>query len=198
MPDFLNTNSRDSDQNSRCGGKTKRGQPCKNSPVKGKKYCSTHLKQRRIKVTAIFSISILLLGILADWIEVSSYFGIDYIKKTSSSHFVTETKDFQQEVFLDNAPQLIKQIYRIKSTIELFKFLNTLVRKGDIAVGEYSDFEDDGKDILYVIIVDDEIVLDFFRYRNFVFYDVDSNYNCRELRTKYKNKRKIWLLHFSD
>lgn len=198
MNKFLQIDSSDSGQPLRCLGTTQRGQACKNAPVKGKRFCPTHLKRRRIKLTAIISIAIVVLGVLADWIEVSSYFGIDIIKKSSSTPLSNDAPNYQQGVLLDSAPLVIKQISRIKSTIELLKFLNTFVRKGDIAVGDYSDFEDDGTSALYVLIVDDTSVLGVFRYKNFVFYDINSNYSCKELRTKYKNKKRIWLLHFSE
>jgi len=198
MDEVIKTSSSNTDQSLKCAGTTKRGQPCKNAPLQGKNYCSLHLKRRRIGVTAVISVAIVLLGILADWIEVSNYFGIDFIKKSHQNLLSNEGFNLKREIPLNNAPVVIKQLSRITSTNELLRFLNMLVRKGDIAVGDHSDFEDHDKDALYVLVVDEKNVLDIFRYKNFVFYDIDSNYSCRELRTKYVNKRKIWLLHFSN
>jgi hypothetical protein len=199
MNEFLEINSGNTGQSLKCLGTTKRGQPCKNTPLTGKKYCLHHLKRRRIKLTALLSIVIVVLGVLADWIEVSSYLGIDFIKKTSPNlSSVDAVSNSQQEIPLDGAPIVIQRLSRINNAKELMKFLHTYVKKGDIAVGNYSDFEDDRQGALYVIVVDEKNVLDIFRYKDFVFYDIHTSHFYRELRTKYKDRKKIWMLHLAD
>ena len=106
MSDNIKTLSSDTDQFPKCLSTTKKGERCKNQPLQGKKYCKVHLKKRkRIRITALLSATLILFGVIADWIEISSYFGFDFIKKPSN------------KLILDKEPKSIK-------TLAIMPFLN--------------------------------------------------------------------------
>lgn len=63
----------------KCAGKTKDGDQCKNSPIKGKRYCYAHQNQQRQRFTfaALLAFVVTCIGFIANITEIMSFLGFD-------------------------------------------------------------------------------------------------------------------------
>jgi hypothetical protein len=84
MQRLLSDEPSDEGQVRQCLGTTRKGQRCKNAPLQGKEHCLHHQRVRRVRFTVILSVVVIVPGIAADLIGVTTYFGVDLLRKAAT------------------------------------------------------------------------------------------------------------------
>jgi len=141
----------------KCEGITTGGRPCNRYPLKGKIYCKDHLPEviklrrrtkpgmgkRIIEVSALSTIIITIIALLADFTGILGYFGIDVgPKETSCEVIMSSAAIYDEPIMVGSYEQIPKgtKVFVVDTVesfpISMYEISRWVYEGGQIIIGE--------------------------------------------------------------
>ena len=151
----------------------------KNLSINNKRK-SKLLKVRKLAIA--LSLIAVIITIIADY---------PAIRDNIFSKVLKDQKVIEDTTIFHHSP-IMNDLMNISSTHELFEELNKNYKKGELAVGNRSDFyNSDGS---YVFIVDADVIFDVFLFKDNSFNSLKTNKKYSYLPARFTGKKSVWVL----